>query len=448
MRRTTMMQAQWKADAQSGEALTFERCKGGYFSDRGEFGLKAVGKTEQKTRTGKNLFDYTKASLREDYSDGLITIVDNGVSYFGDYYFQTPITLAKGKAYTASYSGNNVGTYSIGFGGNNVAIVNKRSGESFVWDFDETEAYLYLYKDTPTVVGEALFLNIQFEEGYTATEYEPYCGGIPSPNPDYPQPIRCVRAGTRIRCRGKNLLRYSRIPTSKNYSNQAAVSVVAGAYAVSAMNTDGTNDGINGGNTYAVIFRNENGEIVKSLGASGGVITAEQAEKIKIVSVYFLKDGYSGTAEEILVQLEVGSAATPYEPYVEPTEITTPCDLYEGDVWYPASGRVERNRGFRQLTGYEAWEGDTEKYYITDNCNMGVHYCSHFQNHSPAPYYASVGGVQRFYVSGLYPTLADFTEFLREQYSNGTPVVIEYPLRIPSVEQYTPHPHRGRHGHC
>ncbi len=28
-----------------------------------------------------------------------------------------------------------------------------------------------------------------------------------------------------------------------------------------------------------------------------------------------------------------------------PVEITVPCDLYEGDVWWPMSGRVERTTG-------------------------------------------------------------------------------------------------------
>ena len=36
--------------------------------------------------------------------------------------------------------------------------------------------------------------NIQIEAGDTATEYEPYCGGIPSPNPDYPQPIKSIKS--------------------------------------------------------------------------------------------------------------------------------------------------------------------------------------------------------------------------------------------------------------
>lgn len=47
MRRTTALMSQFKANTQTGENLTFELCKGGYFSDKDEYGLKVIGKTIQ-----------------------------------------------------------------------------------------------------------------------------------------------------------------------------------------------------------------------------------------------------------------------------------------------------------------------------------------------------------------------------------------------------------------
>lgn len=38
----------------------------------------------------------------------------------------------------------------------------------------------------------ATFTNIQLEQGEVMTDYEPYCGGVPSPNPNYPQSINNV----------------------------------------------------------------------------------------------------------------------------------------------------------------------------------------------------------------------------------------------------------------
>ena len=40
--------------------------------------------------------------------------------------------------------------------------------------------------------GSATYTDIQLEIGSTATSYELYTGGIPAPNPDYPQPIQVV----------------------------------------------------------------------------------------------------------------------------------------------------------------------------------------------------------------------------------------------------------------
>ena len=47
--------------------------------------------------------------------------------------------------------------------------------------------------------------NIQVEAGSSATTYEPYVGGIPAPNPDYPQDINVVTGDQTVTVNGKNL---------------------------------------------------------------------------------------------------------------------------------------------------------------------------------------------------------------------------------------------------
>lgn len=46
---------------------------------------------------------------------------------------------------------------------------------------------------------------MQLELGSTASNYEPYVGGVPSPNPDYPQPIQTVTGEQTVEIVGKNL---------------------------------------------------------------------------------------------------------------------------------------------------------------------------------------------------------------------------------------------------
>jgi hypothetical protein len=45
----------------------------------------------------------------------------------------------------------------------------------------------------------------QLESGSTATSYEPYVGGIPAPNPDYPQDMQVVTGEQNVNVHGKNL---------------------------------------------------------------------------------------------------------------------------------------------------------------------------------------------------------------------------------------------------
>lgn len=47
--------------------------------------------------------------------------------------------------------------------------------------------------------------NIMIEPGSTATTYEPYVGGIPAPNPDYPQAVNVVTGAQTVEITGKNL---------------------------------------------------------------------------------------------------------------------------------------------------------------------------------------------------------------------------------------------------
>ena len=52
--------------------------------------------------------------------------------------------------------------------------------------------------------------NIQIEQGSTATSYEPFVGGSPSPSPDYPQPVKVVT--------GDNTITIGDGTNSENYS--------------------------------------------------------------------------------------------------------------------------------------------------------------------------------------------------------------------------------------
>ena len=68
----------------------------------------------------------------------------------------------------------------------------------------ETDGYLYLR----TVPAGFKLDNIQIEKTNAATEYEPYTGGIASPNSDYPQDIEIVT--------GENIITISNEDNTEN----------------------------------------------------------------------------------------------------------------------------------------------------------------------------------------------------------------------------------------
>ena len=58
--------------------------------------------------------------------------------------------------------------------------------------------------------------NIQIEVGSTPTAYEPYVGGVPAPNPDYPQDIHVVTGTQTVRILNKNLFEVADETKSSN----------------------------------------------------------------------------------------------------------------------------------------------------------------------------------------------------------------------------------------
>lgn len=63
----------------------------------------------------------------------------------------------------------------------------------------------YNNSQTPVTVGETTeYYDVMLELGSTATAYEPYVGGMPSPNPSYPQDINVVAGTQTISINGTN----------------------------------------------------------------------------------------------------------------------------------------------------------------------------------------------------------------------------------------------------
>ncbi len=363
-----MMQAQWQASEQAGEILTFEHCKGGYFSADETYSLRLVGRTAQDTLTGKNLVDFPNY---EAFTPSNNIRANTNARFPTTYLANTAYTLS------AMIEQEPGCLYGVGFeikytdGATDYCWLRYKGADIAASVTSDPAKTISTIKFSYDSVHNVRVLDVQLEVGTVATTYEPYCGRIPAPNPNYPMPIRCVRADTVVRCRGKNLC-----PPFDSTTNNG---ITFAANEDGSLTVNGTATGVAtvefktatlAAGTYARAFHTSGVQFVAECrGDDGGtqylsaVFTLEKTTDVRL----YVQVPPSTTVENITIypQLERGTAVTAYEPYIAPAEITLPCDLYKGDIWYPTTGKVERhnaiipsyageslNNGYYATTGY------------------------------------------------------------------------------------------------
>lgn len=155
-------------------------------------------------------------------------------------------------------------------------------------------------------------------------------------------------------------------------------------------------------------------------------------------------------------QLEQGSTATTYEPYTVLGTATAEKLLKVGDYQDEQSvldGEVTRNVGIKVLDGSEDWiaylKADYSQFYCMDivadvGGASGVGFCTHFKyqylNQSGSFYFKNSAPYNLYVILEQGYDLTTFKQFLADQYANGTPVVIVYPLAEPTTGTVTAQP--------
>ena len=145
---------------------------------------------------------------------------------------------------------------------------------------------------------------------------------------------------------------------------------------------------------------------------------------------------------------------TTYQPYFDGGTATAEMLLKVGnyqDVQEILSGAITRNVGVKVLDGTENWQSNvTSKFYLIDNVmkaqDNSPTLCSHYKSILAASTAAVGNGQIALFVGGgarlvvgdnNYTTISGFKQFLADQYANGTPVTIIYPLATPTTETVT-----------
>ena len=186
-----------------------------------------------------------------------------------------------------------------------------------------------------TNAGTAYIKDFQIEENTEATDYEEYCGGIPSPNPFYPQNVEVVSGNNNIIICGKNFF-------DKNNAEIIKGTVQATYFAYQPNSLNKTIYLPCLPNTTYTIQKRNDGDTNRFAVASGYIeIDKAEADAITPTTVNELNNDatditittgvndtyllimYYRTAEETLteqqvldsIQVEVGSTKTTYEAY-------------------------------------------------------------------------------------------------------------------------------------
>ena len=279
------------------------------------------GVCEQDTTTGKNLWSYG------DIPTGTASSISWDIPA-ETYTFSTPTT-----AFDL--------TLRVYFeDGSNKVISLTKSPITFTL---ENDVVSFNYNS----IKESTVANIQVEAGTVATAYEPYTGGIPSPNPSYPQEIKKTVV-SEIRTHGKNLANFQndkntnrgkftytketpeKIVATKNADNCFVARFEAGLKANTSYHISLTES-----NWIVFIYYNDLwGEFYTSFEGNGKTITVPK-DGTYVIGVFIgTSVAVGGTVTVSNFQIEEGKVATEYEPYTESLiTLSQPIDLYGiGDV--------------------------------------------------------------------------------------------------------------------
>jgi len=172
--------------------------------------LLMYGDCAQQTYTGKNLFSGDYAQFNNTGGTGYT------YAYFklpddGEYTMKMIAKNAvQGTQNTylgfTSTGGTTENPRKWCFSGSNQATAGQVFTKTNV-DANDNLHYVSMYSSSADRLEWFLEnFDIQLEKGITATDYEPYVGGIPAPNPDYPQEVHMVTGKQTVKVTGKNIL--------------------------------------------------------------------------------------------------------------------------------------------------------------------------------------------------------------------------------------------------
>lgn len=298
--------------------------------------FKLDGDTAQQTYTGKNRFNKVG-----DYVQGFIGDTGNIVNSEQSVTLLTYMAVEPSTKYSISWTNVIGGSFvrRVAYYDSTKTFIERSSGTltngtNFTTPANCAFIRFFLYNAdgmTAALAPDTYIKDIQLEQGITVTSYEPYVGGQPSPNPDYPQTIQTVTGEQTVEIQGKNLF-------DKNNASLLLDGLYIGSTNIQSSSQTASLYIPCKPNTTYTVSKDSTERFVCATTAelpANGVSTADRiadftatsitittSSTAKYLVVFYYHSSYdTKTKQQILdsIQIELGSTATAYAPYSKQT---------------------------------------------------------------------------------------------------------------------------------
>lgn len=428
--------------------------------------LEIEGKTEQEQYSGKNLLniadlDETVQGLRfrgNDKNELIISGTYTGSTNYVSFNYKNINLPADAYTFTADSNNQPSGlNLRLWTRPTNLNLINGMNGTTS----EVLTAFTFALIGISNNTNYNITYKIQLEKGSSKTSFEPYCGGIPSPSPEFPQPIKNVTGDANDKIQNKNLVDGNK--TINQYVNSQGVFINSDYdlrsdyikvennknYILSAY--DSSFNRIN--RLYQVAFYDKNKTFLSraTIDYNNTFIVTETNVKYVIV---WQGVTTSQTPAQYL-QVEYGTTATSYVPHQEQNY---PFTFSEGQRLYKYEKLTDN--GKEEIweeyifTGEENWlnypntqTGNYYRYYSIDvklgrtNYYEEEAFCTHFRNNNFIIDSQGIALTKNATYISIDKTIASSTEELKQwfatQYNNGNPVKVQFIKSNPTIIPYT-----------
>lgn len=431
-----------------------------------------LGNSHQDSTTGKQLFDVSALKNISGFS-----VDEDGFIMQKVYNTTSPKTLKElipsieaGKSYYLSVDNPDDFTGFFGFTG---SVSAWHKNQTFVPKEDD----LNIRPGIVSKVGGNARYRLMITEGQTASPYEPYTGGKPSPSHDYPQQIKNVgkwneekqKYEVDVRVTGKNLFdidSFLKLPLQPVSGNDDVRKLILTLkpntkYTLST-NNEGTCNSQDKDTSRSLYFTNADDEIYQcntTVVFKGKKVTVTSDENGRVKIVLFDRTNSKPIEnKQCYVMLNEGTFAEPYEPYFpEQTATITMDEPLRGIGKY--QDKITKDGIVRCIK--EIVLDDNSGWLINNPINSDgiINRFLHYINDMRNTYYEKVTVCDKFIwihfnVSGIqaalythtthgmqfyiclpkkdYPDVESFKQFLSKN-----PVTVQYALHNPVTEPLT-----------